>query len=222
MARVGWVPLLAVAALLGAAMIAAVFSNPTIERIPETRRGLSTVGRTSRRPAPRPLPGAPKAQPATARLAHRSGQGSLRGRRVIVVGSLLWVMLRDVDRRRGDGREQGRLRPSRGPRHGCGPPWRRGSLTSRAEQDPRRAVIACWLRLEEAAAAAGRRGRRATPRPTWSGACCPTPDKRRRAGHSCRPLPRGAVRTPRVDAAMREQAHAALRQVRDELLVGAR
>ena len=42
-----------------------------------------------------------------------------------------------------------------------------------SDADPRRAVIACWVRLEEAAAAAGiATARPATPPPTWSAGCC--------------------------------------------------
>jgi hypothetical protein len=93
--------------------------------------------------------------------------------------------------------------------------------------DPRAAVIACWVRLEQAAADAG------TPREPGD-----TPTElvlRLLAGHQVSPdvlyrlaevyrLARYATHT--VDATMRDQARAALRQLRDELshevLAGAR
>ncbi len=87
-----------------------------------------------------------------------------------------------------------------------------------ADTDPRRAVIACWVRLEQAAAAAG------TPRNVGD-----TPAElvtRLLAGHAASAtvlyqlaevyrLARYATHT--VDATMRDQARAALGQVRAEL-----
>jgi hypothetical protein len=87
-----------------------------------------------------------------------------------------------------------------------------------ADTDPRRAVIACWVRLEQAAAAAG------TPRQVGD-----TPAElvtRLLAGHAVSPgalyplaeayrLARYATHT--VDPTMRDQARAALGQVRAEL-----
>jgi hypothetical protein len=92
-----------------------------------------------------------------------------------------------------------------------------------ADADPRRAVIACWVRLERAAAAAG------TPREV--GDTSTDLVARLLATH----LVSGEVlstfaevyrearfATHAVDAAMREQARSALVQLRDELAVGAR
>src|SRR5213076_2530874 len=87
-----------------------------------------------------------------------------------------------------------------------------------SDADPRRAVIACWVRLEQAAAAAG------TPRNVGD-----TPAElvtRLLAGHAASAtvlyqlaevyrLARYATHT--VDATMRDQARAALGQVRAEL-----
>jgi hypothetical protein len=91
------------------------------------------------------------------------------------------------------------------------------------DQDPRRAVIACWVRLEAAAAAAG------TPREP--GDTSTELVERLLAEHAITPSVLagfGAVyrearfgTTHVVDATMREQARAALRQVRDELIHGA-
>ena len=87
-----------------------------------------------------------------------------------------------------------------------------------ADADPRRVVIACWVRLEQAAAAAG------TPRDVGD-----TPTElvtRLLAGHAVSAavlyrlaevyrLARYATHT--VDVAMRDQARAALGQLRAEL-----
>jgi hypothetical protein len=230
--RVGrWVPLLAVAALLGAAMIAAVFSNPTIERIPETRRSMSTLSpgveptEGAENPAATPTPQTNDTLPVPAWLTWLV-TAVCATVLLIVVGSLLWLMLRErvLERRRGLmaensapptlARTQARVRAA----------LEEGLFDlANAEQDPRRAVIACWLRLEDAAAAAG----------TAREAGDTSTDLVRRllAQHqisadvldSLAALYREARFAPHaVDAAMREQAHAALRQVHDELLVGAR
>src|SRR5262249_18730925 len=90
-----------------------------------------------------------------------------------------------------------------------------------ADADPRRAVIACWVRLERAAAEAG------TPRGV--GDTSADLVSRLLASHMVSGTVLAAFAsvyrearfaTHTVDVAMREQARAALRQVRDELAAG--
>ncbi|WP_326551482.1 DUF4129 domain-containing protein [Micromonospora sp. NBC_01813] len=79
---------------------------------------------------------------------------------LVVVGLLLWTLLRDLTRRRSraaSGRIRRRAQPS-GPASAAEvvAAVDAGLVElSDADADPRRAVIACWVRLEQAAAAAG-------------------------------------------------------------------
>jgi hypothetical protein len=91
------------------------------------------------------------------------------------------------------------------------------------DADPRRAVIACWVRLEQAAAAAG------TPRAP--GDTSTELVHRLLAAHVVDATVLGGLAevyraarfaTRTVDADMRDQARAALRRLRDDLAVGAR
>jgi hypothetical protein len=226
-----WVPVLAVAALVGAAMLAAVYSNPRIARVPLDRGGIADAPAETPRHA-----AAESALPTTSALpqANRELPGWIFGLLsglcaaaiVIVLLSLLWVMLRD------------RLLHRRGTL--VGDPGRAPTLAQTqsqvrvaveegladldvADQDPRRAIIACWLRLEGAATAAG------TPR---------------RIGDTSTDLVRRLLSTHAVSAEaldglasvyrearfaahpigadLRDQARAALHQLRHELTVGAR
>ena len=218
--------------LLALAALVAAHSSLRIDRLEPDRGGRTGLGRPDatpssryRRPHP-PLELAP-ADPWT------------------VPGWL--VAGRDRARRP---RRAGRARPAgppAGPRPG--PPARRPKMPPGAEPasaaqtaeevvaaldaglvdlsdtdtDPRRAVIACWVRLEQAAAAAG------MPRQIGDSPDRPgDPAARRRTGWSaptCWPRsPRSTARrgTPptRVDERMRAQARSALERLRAELTAG--
>ncbi|ROO51706.1 uncharacterized protein DUF4129 [Micromonospora sp. Llam0] len=155
--------------------------------------------------------------------------GALCGLAVLVVaGLLLWTLLRDVVRRRPRSAPVGIRRRSTSP---PGPASAAEVVAavdaglvelSAADADPRRAVIACWVRLEQAAAAAG------TPRQIGD-----TPTDlvtRLLAGHeiSAEVLSAFAAvyREARyarhdVDERTREQARWALRRLRTELTAAA-
>jgi len=76
---------------------------------------------------------------------------------LVIIVLLIWALIRDQMRRRA--RRPGRRRPA------AAPPRTADELVaaldagleelSDTDRDPRRAVIACWVRLEQAAAAAG-------------------------------------------------------------------
>src|SRR5262249_18385785 len=157
-----WMPLIAVAALLAGGVLAAALSSPSLMRVP-----LPTE-RTGK-PA-----GASHAPAAAARTRAPGGGGSgfhlpgwvnlvVAGLCLafvaVVVGMLIWYVVRD--------RFRVRSAPLvTGPGPAKQPVATRtedvvaaldAGLTGLSDQDadPRRAVIACWVRLEEAAAAAG-------------------------------------------------------------------
>ncbi len=159
-----WTPLLAVAALLVAGVIAAVLSSPSVTKVP-----LPTDQENQ------PTGGAAAARTAEAATRDVTGSGSgshLPGWVdaaivglclafvVVVVGMLIWYLFRDGFRVRS------------APLVAAAPAPTEPPIDARTEEvvaaldagldrlsdrdtDPRRAVIACWVRLEEAAAAAG-------------------------------------------------------------------
>jgi hypothetical protein len=156
-----WWPLAAVLGLLFLAALAATRSAPQLQRI----------DRDEPTPEPPPLlPPAPDATPAgeTPPRAAEPATGlpdwvgtaavvvlTIAG--LVLVALIVWAIVRDQARRRDR-------------RAGRGVPVREEPRTaedlvaaldagleelSDADRDPRRAVIACWVRLEQAAAAAG-------------------------------------------------------------------
>jgi hypothetical protein len=158
-----WMPLIAVAAQLAGGVLAAALSSPSLMRVP------LPIDR-SEKPA-----GASHA-PATATARTRAPGGGDSGFHLpgwvslvvaglclafvaVVVGTLIWYVVRD--------RFRVRSAPLvTGPGPAKQPAATRtedvvaaldAGLTGLSDQDadPRRAVIACWVRLEEAAAAAG-------------------------------------------------------------------
>jgi hypothetical protein len=153
-----WWPLAAVLGLLFVISLAATRSAPQLDQIepdatPTTRPPL--------------LPPEPSAQPSFEPAIPEPAQGLpgwvgtatlviLIVGAVLMVGGLTWALVRDYLRRRPA--RTGRHQPRRAPRTA-------DDLVaaldagleelSDTDRDPRRAVIACWVRLEDAAAAAG-------------------------------------------------------------------
>ncbi|MEN3306607.1 MAG: hypothetical protein V7603_2809 [Micromonosporaceae bacterium] len=220
-------PLVAVGALLGAAAIAVALSTPQVKRVPFelARPGVNPTPSTE--DSPFNAIGAPPASPSASKPIEL---GWLNGVLEVVCGIavalvaavLIFLLVRNSLETR-----KGRLPVE---------PEQTRQLTRREEvlaavdaglsdlddddRDPRRAVIACWVRLEQAAAAAG------TPREPGDS---PTDlVARLLAAHQVSAqvlypladvyrLARYATHT--VDSGMRDQARAALRQLRAELTV---
>ncbi len=157
-----WWPLAAVVGLLFAASLAATRSAPQLERIPPKIDVLPTSTQ---------LPGAPDAplvEPTDPGAAEEVADGlpawtdtavlvGLAVLLAVVIVLVIWALVRDQLRRRD---RRGRRRPT-----ADAPASTADDLVaaldaglldlSDTDRDPRRAVIACWLRLEQAAAAAG-------------------------------------------------------------------
>jgi hypothetical protein len=220
-----WPPL-AVAVLLAAAALAAALSSPGIGRIPLP----------SERETPGAESGSPSAASASAQAAEHipppydlhipgwfsTGLATLCGAAVIaVVAVLLWYVVRDTIQVRG---RRLTVEPGEPPAPAAHPEKVVAAVDAGlaeladTDADPRRAVIACWVRLERAAADAG------TPRERGD-----TPTdlvQRLLAAHAVsRPvLDRFAAvyrearyATHVIDERMRETAVSSLRQLRDEL-----
>nr|WP_309299492.1 DUF4129 domain-containing protein [Phytohabitans aurantiacus] len=142
----------------------------------------------------------------------------------VLIGMMVWVLARDlVKKRRMRAMPARRARPGQTSAQDVVAALDAGLVDlSDADSDPRRAVIACWLRLEQAAAAAGT-PRQATDTPTDL-------VTRLLAGHhiSADVLARFAdvyrearYATHTVDERMRTQAREALQRLRAELTAGA-
>ncbi|MBL7256896.1 DUF4129 domain-containing protein [Paractinoplanes lichenicola] len=153
-----WWPLAAVLVLLFGTALAATRSEPRLEQIvrdePTAEAPLlpTTVpsGQQSTPPPPEPARGLPDWINTAAVIV-------LGLVVAIVLGLLIYSLLRDRRRRSGKNKRQ-RKRPGDQPRTAeelldaldAGL-----EELSDTDRDPRRAVIACWVRLEQAAAAAG-------------------------------------------------------------------
>jgi hypothetical protein len=158
-----WWPLAAVLGLLFLTSLAATRSAPQLDQLaPEPERAATTP--------PPLLPPDPQQQPtgAVSAPAHAAPTGlpdwvgTAALAVLITVGVafaalLIWAFVRDQVRRQA----------RRAPRPGAVPPPQQAAdelvaavdagleELSDTDRDPRRAVIACWVRLEQAAAAAG-------------------------------------------------------------------
>jgi hypothetical protein len=222
-----WIPLAAVLALLGAAMLAGVFANPVIGTTPAsivTRGGAAQTQETELQPAQTGGPVKPD-DFAGGQLLVRILLFICALAVLIVLAAMLWMALRH---RFGVRRDALRVAEVELPQPSTQERVRRAvdeglSDLDDLDADPRRAVIACWVRLEAAAAAAG------TAREP--GDTSTELVQRLLSSHavSGRVLDDFAAvyrearfATHTVDVAMRDQARAALRQLRDELSVGAR
>lgn len=156
-----WWPPAAVVVLLTVAALAAAHSRPEVERV-EPRIDLlpTAVPEEAERLAERAAEAAPEAPAeAAGALPGWLGPVALTTLAVVVavlVALVIWTVVRD------------RLRRAPGVRPAAvvPPPGRPGDEVvaaldagladlSDSDRDPRRAVIACWVRLEQAAAAAG-------------------------------------------------------------------
>jgi hypothetical protein len=224
-----WLPVAAVVALLGAAMLASRYANPVIATRPP---GVGDLDEAPQGPA-RDLPSVASSAtppPLGASIQLPPWFGTVTTVLcvtlvVVTVVALVWIFLRD--------RLAERTAPL--PRESTPPTPAEIRQQVRAavdagledladdDGDPRRAVIACWVRLEEAAAAAG------TPREP--GDTSTDLVRRLLAAH----LVDGSVlggfaevyriarfATHAVDEDMRTRARSALYRLRDDLAVGAR
>lgn len=217
-------PLLAVFALLGAAAVAASLATPQITSVP-VARGRQTLGPD--RLGPTLAPPSQTVPPAAGRVQHdvvlpgwiNTVVSTLCLLVVLAVVALVaWMLLRDrlAGRRRVEELAEPAVVESREEVLAAVEAGLSGLDDN--DTDPRRAVIACWLRLEEAAAAAG------TPRQLGdapadlvlrllsshqvsAGVLIPLADVYRLARYA----------THTVDPGMRDSARAALRQLRAEL-----
>jgi hypothetical protein len=214
-----------VGALLGIAAVTATLSSPQITGVPlpreEISRAAPTAGGTGS-PEPALSPPAPRADPSTLPAWLTSlALGLCLLAVVAVVLALVWVMLRDtMSVRRGAlAVEEGEASSLRPRTEDVVAALDAGlSDLSDTDRDPRRAVIACWVRLEQAAAAAG------TPRHVGD---TPTDLVLRLLG--AHRVDRGVLdrfagiyrearyATHVIDDDMRDQARSALRQLRAEL-----
>jgi len=158
-----WWPLAAILGLLFLASLAATRSAPQLDRI--------NPGPTAAESAPPLLPAEPlqTANAAPTGGAAAEATGGLPGwigtaaivvlvlAGLVVVGLAVWAVLRDQQRRRRRRRLlRAPQRPEASTQEDLVAALDAGlEELSDADRDPRRAVIACWVRLEQAAAAAG-------------------------------------------------------------------
>jgi hypothetical protein len=225
-----WLPLAAVVALLGAAMLASLFANPSIPALvdggdvgaqaPQTRSPGPTIEVTE---PPSATPPPPDEAVLPGWVGWLLTALCLTGI-AVVVGALLWLLLRDrlVQRRSPLRRDEAQLPTIAETQQRVRAAVDEGLADlDDNDADPRRAVIACWVRLETAAAAAG------TPREV--GDTSTELVARLLADHMvsgevlagfAAVYRQARFATHAVDESMRDQARAALRQVRDELVAG--
>jgi uncharacterized protein DUF4129 len=206
-------------------MLAAAFANPIIERVPPVTLPLPTP---QAQPTANPAP----ADAGTVKTALPAATDQpltvptwvtwvVSGLCLFAIAALLWILLRERLFER-----KARLRPEPAPAEGLVEIQAKvhaaleESLSDldEADVDPRRAVIACWVRLEQLAAASG------TPRAVGD-TSTDLVGLLLRAHHVSASVLDDLAATYRtarfaahdVGPAMRDQARAALRQLRDEL-----
>ncbi|BFU46909.1 DUF4129 domain-containing protein [Krasilnikovia sp. MM14-A1004] len=162
-----WWPVAAVLGLLFLAALAATRSAPQLERITPEADAPTTAAPLLPPSEPTAVPSGAEATPSAAPTPEAASGlpdwvGTAAVAVLVVVGVIVavlivWALIRDQQRRRA--RRGGRRVPRQAE------PRRATDLVavldagldelSDADRDPRRAVIACWVRLEQAAAAAG-------------------------------------------------------------------
>jgi hypothetical protein len=225
-------PLAAVVALLGLAMLATAFSNPKIDIVQKPPPPLTTSNAASpfdESQFPLETSATPSAQGTRSidfpPWVEWAVSGACALIVLIVLSVLVWMLLRD----RIGQRQIEMVEPEVLPTDEETEQTVRAAVDAGlaelddADADPRRAVIACWVRLEAAAAAAGTErspgdtstelvsrllARHYVTEPVLA-ALAEVYREARFARHE-------------VHAATREQARTALRLLRDELSAGAR
>jgi hypothetical protein len=157
-----WWPLAAVIGLLFVASLAATRSAPQLDRIPPAPQAEETTFPGERPPTLEATPersAPPELAEVSGGLPDWAATAALIGLAVVLVVCVVLIVVALI-------RERLRQRPARVRRRPTGDDTPiaddivavldAGLLDlSDTDQDPRRAVIACWLRLEQAAAAAG-------------------------------------------------------------------
>jgi Domain of unknown function (DUF4129) len=225
-----WVPLASVVTLLGLAMLAATFANPRIDVLPPPPPPTAPDATTSpldETTAPPTISGTPGAGSYLAIDLPPAVLWILAGLCLLVVLVVLGVLVRLLFQDRIGQRQIEMIEPELPPTEEETEQTVRAAVDAGLEElddgDPRQAVIACWVRLEAAAAAAGTER---SPGDTSTELVT-----RLLARHYVSAPVLAALaevyrearfaRHP-VDEATREQARTALRQLRDELSAGAR
>jgi hypothetical protein len=216
-----WWPLIAVALLLALTAVAAAHSSPQVERLNRPDNSQEGPDFEERKARPVEQPGDFVDTEPTRIPGWLITAAVVIGVALIAVllGVMVFYLGRDLTRRR----RKGRMPPALA-RPGATADEVVAALDaglddlSDADRDPRRAVIACWLRLEQAAAAAG------TPR---QAADTPTDlVTRLLSGHHvsadvlagfANVYREARYATHTVDERMRGQARAALQRLRGEL-----
>lgn len=157
-----WWPLAAVLALLFLASLAATRSAPQLERFnPDAGVEAEATAAPLLPPSPEPIRSAtPEPVEAARGLPGWVGTAAwiVIGLAVIaVIGLVIWAVLREQGRRRArrTGRRVAPRADSRTAEDLVAALDAGLQELSDTDRDPRRAVIACWVRLEQAAAAAG-------------------------------------------------------------------
>ena len=156
-----WWPLAAVLALLFLASLAATRSAPQLERFNPDAGGTEASAAPLLPPTPEPSKSA-AAKPVEAARGLPDWVGTAAWIVIVVAGLAVvvlvtWAILRDRSRRRvRRGTRRAGARPEARTAEDLVAALDAGlQELSDTDRDPRRAVIACWVRLEQAAAAAG-------------------------------------------------------------------
>jgi Domain of unknown function (DUF4129) len=227
-----WWPFAAIAVLLGLAALAAGHSALQVSPVTQEQPAAPGGQEDFASPLNTAFPTEPPNQIAEAQPSQLPGwigplaAGLCIAVVVVIVGIVLWRLLRDVilpTRRRKITYDGDRAPPAGASAEEVVAAVDAGLTDlSDADSDPRRAVIACWLRLEQAAAAAGT-PRRIGDSPTdLVSRLLATHDVSADVLAALAEVYREArYATHPVDERMRTQARAALQRIRAELTAGA-
>ena len=162
-----WWPPVAVAALLAFAALAAAHSSPRLDRVEPLVDIVPTLPQCDR-PVAEQVAASPASEPPADPAGGDAGLPDWAGTAALgllialaagIVALVVWTVVRDRL-----GRATGSSTPTGAPRQRAADEVVAAldaglDDLSDADRDPRRAVIACWVRLEQAAAAAGTRRR---------------------------------------------------------------
>jgi hypothetical protein len=222
-----WWPFVVVAALLGLAALAAGHSSLEVARVEApagpvapAQEDFSEPIEPTFSPPPEPVAAAETSE-LPGWLAPMAGALCLAVV-LVIVGVVAWTLLRDTLRKRrrkvvyGDERKP----PPAGAEQVVAALDAGLVDLSAADADPRRAVIACWLRLEQAAAAAGTPRRPADSPTDLVGRLLQAHEVSADVLAALADVYREArYATHTVDDRMRVQARSALQRIRGELTV---